>query len=200
MRYFLFLIGIILFFGGCSLQTTVAPVKMYRLNAPLDTEHYGSKGCQDKIIRIALLEGTNILRRQSIYYSDDDSGHYSYTRARWSENPSSQILNLFERSISANGLFKGVIPYKSQAKNQWLLENNIHEFMQVIKKDGTSDIYLKMDLTLVDEYSKEVLSVKKIALSKIGVDANVKSAVLAFNELIERSLDLTNVWLDETCR
>ena len=200
MRYFLLLTAIMLFFGSCSLQTTVPPVKMYRLNAPLDTEHYGSTGCQDKVIRIALLEGTDLLRRQSIYYSDEDSRHYSYVRARWSENPSSQMLHLFERSVSANGLFKGVIPYKSQAKNQWQLENNIHEFMQVIKKDGTSDIYLKMDLTLIDEYSKEVLSVEKITLSKMGVGANVQSAVLAFNELIETSLKKTNVWLDKTCR
>ncbi len=200
MRWFLLLTATLLFWGGCSLQTTIPPVKMYRLNAPIDSKHYDSAGCQNKVIRISLLEGTALLRRQSIYYSDEDSRHYSYTRARWSENPSAQLLHLFERSVSENGLFKGVIPYKSQAKNQWLLENNVHEFMQVINKDGTSDIYLKMDLTLVDEYSKEVLSVQKIRLNKLGVDANVQSAVTTFNTLTETALHQTNIWLNETCR
>jgi len=200
MRRFLLLITLLLLFGGCSLQTTVPSVKMYRLDAALDADHYSSSGCRDKIIQIALFEGTALLRRQSIYYSDEDSRHYSYTKARWSENPNSQLLHLYERSISANGLFKGVIPYKSQAKNDWLFESYVHEFTQVIKKDGTSDIRVSIDHAIIDQVSREVLSVNKIVLSQTGVNSDVQSAVEAFNTLLETSLRQTNVWLNRECR
>ncbi|OQX58417.1 MAG: hypothetical protein B5M52_05540 [Helicobacteraceae bacterium 4484_230] len=200
MRLVLILGTVLMLFGGCSLQKTVPPVETYHLDVKTDTGTYENRGCRDKIIRVSLMEGADLMRRQDIYYTDDASKQYSYTRARWIESPSRQLYHLLERSISAGGLFKGVIPYKSQARNDWLLEGNIHRFIQVINSDGSSEIYVSIDLSLIDQFSRKVISVKRIYLHEKGVEPNVKGAVRAFDKLMKNVLKETNSWLNDECR
>ena len=200
MRHSLIFVAIMIFLGGCSLQTSTPSVAVYRLDPVISFKKESSVACQDKVVRLSLFEGTEFVRRQSIYYADRSSRFYSYTKARWSESPARQLQQLFSKSISSNGLFKGVIPYESGAKNQWLMENNVYDFMQIIENNNTSSVYLSMDLTLIDQYTLAVLSVKKIVLKKCGVSANVEGASAAFNALTTTALEETNQWLAEQCR
>ena len=200
MRTVLKLIAVLLLLGGCSLQKTLPPVETYRLDVKTDTGIYKNEGCRDKIMRVALLEGADLMQRQDIYYMDDASKQYSYTRARWAENPSKQLYHLFERSISASGLFKGVVPYESQAKNDWLLEGNVHRFIQIINSDGSSEAYVAFDLSLIDQFSREVISVKRINLHEKGIEPNISGAVKVFDKLVSKALGEMNGWLNEECR
>ena len=199
MKRIIMTIGLLLI-SGCSLQNNVPPVTTYRMDIKPDIDRYTSTGCQEKIIRVTHFEGTSLLRHQSIYYADESSKQYSYTKARWIESPDRQLLHQFQRSISESGLFKGVIPYKSLARNDWLLESNVHEFIQVIKNDGTSEVSLRMDLAFIDQFTRRVMATKKIALLQTGTAPDVNGAVHAFEVLSAKALKQTNIWLNEECR
>lgn len=201
MRRFAMMLGsLVLLMGGCTLQKSVPPVSTYRIVADVNEASYASTGCKEKTLRIALLEGSTLLRSRTIHYADDASMQYGYTKARWVESPSQQLRYLMERSTTQSGLFNGVIPYRSLAKNDLLLETNVNTFLQVIHEDGSSDVHLAMDLALVDQFSRKVLATKQIKLSKETVSADVEGAIGAFNALVSEALDEANRWLNDECR
>lgn len=201
MKRFAMMAGsLVLLMGGCTLQKSVPPVSTYRMTADVKEATYESRGCRDKTLRIALLEGSDLLRSRTIYYADDASKQYGYTRARWVESPSQQLRYLLEHSATESGLFKGVIPYRSLAKNDLLLETNVKTFLQVIHDDGGSDVYLSMDLSLIDQFSRKILATKQVVLSKEAASADVEGAVGAFNALAAEAMSETNRWLNDECR
>jgi ABC-type uncharacterized transport system auxiliary subunit len=192
--------SLVLLLGGCSIQKSVPPVAAYHIAADPGEASYAGTGCRDKTIRIALLEGSDLLRSRTIHYIDDASLDYGYTKARWVESPSRQLRYLLEHSVAESGLFNGVIPYRSQAKNDLLLETNVNTFVQVIHEDGSSDVHLSMDLSLIDQFSRKILATERIVLSRETVSADVEGAVEAFNAVVSDALAVTNKWLDNECR
>jgi ABC-type uncharacterized transport system auxiliary subunit len=201
MRKLAIMLGIlVLLLGGCSIQKSVPPVAAYRIAADLGEATYAGTGCRQKTLRIALLEGSDLLRSRNIHYVDDASIDYDYTKARWVESPSKQLRYLLERSVAESGLFYGVIPYRSQAKNDLLLETNVNTFLQEIHEDGSSDVQLCMELSLIDQSSRKILATKRIVLSEEAASADAKGAVEAFTEVVSDALAVTNEWLDNECR
>jgi ABC-type uncharacterized transport system auxiliary subunit len=192
--------SLVLLTGGCSIQKSVPPVATYRIAVEPAEAAYAGTQCRDKTLRIALLEGSELFRSRTIHYVDDTSKQYGYTKARWAESPSKQLRYLLERSVAQSGLFNGVIPYRSQAKNDLLLETNVNSFLQVIHEDGSSVAELSMTQSLIDQFSGKILATKRIMLSKEAASADVEGAVDAFNALVSEALLMTNRWLDDECR
>ena len=194
------LIAMALFMGGCSLQQSVPPVTEYRLKPYTYDKKYQNSACRDLTLRIGLTQSSSLFQRQAIYYADDSHKQYTYIRSRWVEAPDKQFRYLFEDAVAQSGLFKSVITYVSEARNERLLEMKLTDFMQYFRADGTSDVHFAMDVTLIDQDSMKVVSTKHLDMTKKTATADAKGAVEVFDEIAHETLIQTMEWLDEECR
>lgn len=192
-------VAAVLLMGGCSLQQSSPPVTEYRLK-PLGIEKVRDSGsCKETILRIGLVQSSSLLQRQNIYYADDSLRQYIYTRSRWAEAPDKQLQHLFESVIAQTGLFKSVITYISEARNQQLLEVKVTDFMQYFGHDGAY-VHVAMELTLIEQESMRVLSTRNIELKKATASPDAQGAVEALNVLMHETLVQTRAWLEGECR
>ncbi len=185
--------------GGCSLQQSVPSVTSYRLKPAMTNSMSAAKACRTKTLRISLTQSSQLLQGQSIYYADENYGEYSYSRSRWAEAPDKQFRHLLEDTIARNGLFKSVITYNSQAYNEWLLESKITDFMQYFEGEK-SYVHLSMQLTLIDQDTREVISTWHIEKRKETTTSDAKGAVEAYNLLVQETLNETVEWLNGECQ
>jgi len=155
--------------------------------------------CLIKTLRISLTQSSQLMQSQSIYYADESYGEYSYSRSRWAEAPDKQFRHLLEDTIARSELFKGVITYNSQAYNEWLLESKITDFMQYFEGER-SYVHLSMQLTLIDQDTRDVISTYYVEKRKKTATADAKGAVEAYNLLVQETLNETVEWLNGECQ
>ena len=199
MKYLL-VIGFSLLLGGCSIQQSVQPVTEYRLKPYAKQTRFADSQCTVSTLRVALTQSSALLQRQSILYADDSYRQYAYTKARWIESPSRQLRHLFEDAITRSGLFKSVVTYDSQARNDLLLENKVNDFMQYFGSDGKSHVHLSMELILIDQESMQVIATKHVDIKKETVSADAQGAVEAFNQILQEMMAQTMEWLHGECK
>ena len=195
-----FLFGLGLFMmGGCTLQSKVPPVSKYQLDVSTDVAATGAEGCKDKVVRLGLIESSMLLNGRNIYYSTDDAQSFTYTKARWIEPLSSQLANLIEQSITKREIFKDVIPIRSLARNDLLLESSIYDFSQKIHADGTTTLHLSMKFVLLQQYERTIIATKFFDISQDEKEGNIEGALKGYNVLVRQLLEETNSWLEESC-
>lgn len=191
-------VGTALIMGGCSLQQTNPPVTEYRLK-PLSVEKVRDNGnCKETTLRIGLVQASGLLQRQAFYYADDSHRQYLYTKSRWAEAPDKQLQHLFESVVAQTGLFKSVITYISEARNQQLLEVRVTDFMQYFEADGAY-VHLDLELSLIEQDSMRILSSRHFDLKKKCPTPDARGAVEALNALVNETLEQTAAWLGSAC-
>lgn len=196
----LLLAGIMLFFSACSLTREVPPSVSYHLDTQTEVVSSSEQGCRERVIRVALIQSPKWLKSTSIFYSDGHNRRYRYTRARWEETPTDQLQQLIEQAVTDSELYKGVIPYKSLAKDEWLLEVRLEEMEQQIADDGSADTVLRLYAVLVDQYSRALLAQKRFTYRVTEMPGDVENAVLAWSQGTGKfELELTQ-WLEDECR
>jgi ABC-type uncharacterized transport system auxiliary subunit len=185
--------------GGCTLQSKVPPASKYRLEVSTDVARSDVKACQEKVLRLGMIENSPLLDGRNIYYSTDSGQTYTYTKARWIEPVSQQLVSLIETSITKNAIFKDVIPLRSLAKNDLLLESSIYDFSQTIHEDGSTTLHLSMKFVLLQQYERTIVATKFIELQQREEEGNIESALKGYNLLVARLLQEMNSWLEESC-
>ena len=200
MRYFVQVLLLALFTGGCSLTTTVPAAAKYMLSA--DVEITGEKGSlySDKVVRMGEMESPAILDARSIYYKTDEGRSYTYTKARWMESVPQQLSKLMMLSITKSKLFKDVIPFRSLAKNDLIFESSLYEISPTIHDDGTSTLLLSMKVRLVEQYSRKIIATHLFELKKEGVPGNAEGAVKGYSEMTKELLLAIDTWLKQSCK
>lgn len=187
-----------LLIGGCSLTRDVPPEQSYQL--VVEAARAGEPVCADRVIRVALLQAPQWLFGNAIYYAGEQNKFYRYTQARWEEPPVGQLQILTEKSLIEGGQFRAVIPYKSLAKNDWLLEIRIEQMLQHIDARGKSRTELMLYGVLVDQYSSTVVAEKTFQYERTDEQGNVQSAVNAWQEALGTYQRDLLTWLHSQCR
>jgi len=184
-------------FAGCSLTREVPPEQGYQLH--LDAPEAKEAACADRVLRVALLQAPQWLQGTAIYYAADGGRLYRYTRARWEQPPVFQLQQITEKCIIESGLFEAVVPYKSQAKNDWLLEIRIERMLQRIDAAGAGETELMLYGVLVDQYSRIVMAQKTFRYASSSEKANVQTAMDAWNRAAASYRDDLLNWLQQQC-
>ncbi|MHC3995191.1 ABC-type transport auxiliary lipoprotein family protein [Thiomicrolovo sp. ZZH C-3] len=185
--------------GGCSVTREAPPVQSYRLDGGAMITVAGAEGCHERVIRIALIEAPQWLEGTAIHYAGTDHRFYRYTRARWEQSPVQQIQQMIEKSVIESALFDGVVPYKSLAKNDWLLEVRIEQMLQTIGETGAGETELMLYAVLVDQYSRRILAQKSFTYRQQSSAADVRSAVKGWNEGVSAFKTALIAWLAQQC-
>ncbi len=189
------LFGLII--GGCSLQTTVPAASKYLLNVAVESKVVANSNFSDKVIRIAQMESSAILSTRNLYYSVDEGRSYSYTRARWIESVPKQLTSIMMLSITKTKIFKDVIPFRSLAKNDLILESSLYSFSQVLHDDGTATLALDLKVRLVEQYSRKIIASKLFEYKVDGVKGNAQGATEGYSKIATELLQDVNRWLEE---
>jgi ABC-type uncharacterized transport system auxiliary subunit len=189
---------VLFFMGGCSLQTTVPAISKYSLNDDYDVKAVENSHFGDKVIRMGVIENSALLSGTNIYYSSDNGQSYSYTKARWSEGVNSQLGNLMMHTITKTKIFKDVLPLRSLARSDLILEMNIYDFSQQIHTDGTTTLHLSVKLRVVEEYSRKIIATKLFEMEQNENEGNIEGALKGYNKLVVKLLSETNSWLKES--
>ena len=202
MRIFIYSINILflsLIFLGCSLQTTVPASSKYTLNAKVEVKATTESRFKEKVLRVGQMESSALLGGRSIYYEVENGRSYSYTKARWLESVPQQLSNLIMISVTKTEIFKDVIPFRSLAKNDLILETSLYTFTQTIHEDGSSTLNVAMKVRLVEQYSRKIIANKLFELKKEGVSGDSEGATNGYNELSAQLVLEINSWLQESC-
>jgi len=186
--------------SGCSLQTTVPASSKYMLNVKIEGKAVANSSFSDKVIRVGQMESSAILNTRSIYYSVDEGRSYSYTKARWMEAVPKQLTNLMMLSVTKTTIFKDVIPFRSLAKNDLILESSLYTFSQTIHEDGKSTLKLAVKVRLVEQYSRKIIVSKLFEYQKDEVMGDSEGATKGYDELSMKLLEDINRWLEESCQ
>ena len=202
MRIIIYSINILflsLIFLGCSLQTTVPASSKYMLNAKVEVSATAESRFKEKVLRVGQMESSALLGGRSIYYEVENGRSYSYTKARWLESVPQQLSNLIMVSLTKTEIFKDVVPFRSLAKNDLILETSLYTFAQTIHKDGNSTLNVAMKVRLVEQYSRKIIANRLFELKKEGVKGDSEGATNGYQELSEQLLTEINSWLEESC-
>jgi ABC-type uncharacterized transport system auxiliary subunit len=185
--------------GGCSLTREVPPTQSFHLDSGESVPAVAAE-CGGRVLRVALLEAPQWLEGTAIYYAGTDHKFYRYTRARWEQPPVQQLQQIIEKSAIESALFSGVVPYKSLAKNDWLLEIRIERMLQTIDGKGRGETELMLYAVLVDQYSRRILAQKTFRYRSGSDRADVQSAVDAWNRGVGTFREELIAWLGHQCQ
>ena len=191
--------AMLMLFSGCSLQNKVPPTSKYLLKVRDDNTVAAAQGCQEKVLRIGLVESPILLNTNDIVYETDSGRSYSYTRARWMATVNEQLSNLLIRSITRQKMFKDVIALKSYAKNDLLLESSIYAFSQTIHEDGSSTLSISVKFVLLEQYRRNIVASKLVELERKDVEGSVEGAVQGYSKMADELLNAVNLFLNTSC-
>ena len=185
--------------SGCSLQTSVPAASKYMLTVNVKSDVVATSNFSEKVVRIGQMESSTILNSRSIYYDTDEGRSYSYTKARWMESIPKQLTSLLMLSVTKTEIFKDVLPSRSLAKNDLILESSIYTFSQTIHEVGTSTLQITMKVRLVEQYSRNIIASKLFEFKEDGVSGDSEGVVTGYNMLTTKLLEAINRWLEVSC-
>lgn len=188
-----------LLLGGCSLIREVPPIQSYHFDTARVVQSAPERVCGDRVLRIALLQAPGQLQDTAIYYSGDDHKTYSYIQARWEASPMDMLQQITEKAVIDGGLFRGVIPYKSLAKNDWLLEVRMERMSQQVHDDGSGSTEFFLYADVVDQYSSHLMAQRRFRYEANQSEGDAASAVAAWNDAVRHFQVEVNGWLEEQC-
>ncbi|MGB5965105.1 MAG: ABC-type transport auxiliary lipoprotein family protein [Sulfurimonadaceae bacterium] len=199
MNYIVVIFLGVVIFNGCSIQNKVPPAAKYSLSVDLDVNATQESLYKEQVLRIGPIESSPLLSGRNIYYSSDNGQSYHYIKARWMENVNNQLSNLIMRSITKTAIFKDVVPLRSLAKNDLILEINLYDFSQVIHDDGTTTLHISLKMRLVEQYTRRVVTTQLFEMEQIEQEGNVEGAIKGYNTLVSKLLSEMNSWLQQSC-
>lgn len=183
--------------GGCSLMREAPTVTRYQLPTASQIQLPEARGCRDLTFRVAQMQSPVWLRSDAIHYTDDRHRLYRYVKAQWDQPPRDQLQQLIENAVSRSALFKGVVPYKSLARDQWLLELRVEAMLQTIEAEQSS-VELAVAAVLVESYSRQVVDARTFRY-RDGAPANAVGAINAWSRQSTQMGEALVDWLATHC-
>jgi len=188
-----------LYVAGCSLTREVPPSMAYTLEPQVSVEASSETACRDKVLRVALIQSPKWLKSTDILYKDTHQRRYRYVNARWEQTPTDQLQQVVENALTDSELYKGVIPYRSLAKNSWLLEVRLEQMSQQIADDGSATTELKLYAVLIDQYSRELLAQRRFQYTSSQRVSDVDSTVASWSHSTAFFVPELTQWLEGEC-
>lgn len=176
----LLLIGV----SGCAGEK-LPPISTYTLAPALDTLQLSNnrKAKPASILMLARISSSPVFNGREIIYSDSQYGQNSYAYSRWSDSPTTMLLLIFQEAFENSGRYLAVVPYSSQSKSDFLLESTLLDFSHRINYDGTSNGFIRMRFTLIDNDTNRVIASRDFVSSvPVASAMNAGGAVAALNK------------------
>ncbi len=183
--------------SGCSIQSNVPATSKLSLQCHPKIPVAKSDVYKDKVVRMGVIESTQMLSSTTIFYTTDDGENYVYTKARWNESLKKKLGDLMMHTLTKSTLFEDVIPFRSLAKNDLIFEMNLYDVSQVIHTDGTSTMHFSAKLRVIEQYTRKIVTTKLFEYEIKSEEGNVKSALEAYNKMVSMFLVDTVAWLDK---
>ena len=199
MKYFFISLFSILL-SGCV--TTIVPAKSeYRINTDIEAQKSESNSCKRKSLKVAQAFSSGTLMSKHMLYAIGDNKQYAYAESLWAENPNLVITSKVVKLVRETELFQNVQISKSRARNDFILEINIEDFMQYF--DATSlhsHANISLTLTLIDIKSNRVIATQSFD-AKVNVqDLNAQGGVQGLKEALNIILKDINIWIVGVCK
>jgi len=198
MKYILTLLALL----GLSACTVTQPyIAEYRIETKKSTTVLSSLACKDKSLKVSQAFSENALMTQTMKYTQNDYGEYTFSESAWSQSPNKAITQEILKSTRDSELFKSVQSYKSRSASEYILESSIEEFIQHFSSDAKSSyVRIAISFSLVNSASSEVVDTLSINKTVPVSEMNAQGGVEAFNQGLGELLVEKNKWLNEVCR
>ena len=195
------LIGIALFFGGCTIKSS-PPIDEYTIVFKQDRNPipiHESK-CSTESVKLLEPFGAYAYSTNDLHYVILPNEENSYNLATWSHSVSGTLYTEILRAVAKSGIFGSVTGYSSVAKSDLILEMEINDFKQYFSSDlKHSYVVADLTFTLIDAKGFRIVAqkefVKKIDAKSLDAKGGVGALDDAFNQIVIEML----VWLRGVC-
>ncbi len=132
------------FLGGCmSLKNPSLGIEFYALEYSFpEFENLEQIGSTLKIRRFG---SASVYNTNYMIYRTEPNRLASYTYHKWRTPPAGMITDSIFSDLRSSGLFKGIIPYTSNASSDFILEGYVEEFCEW---DEDGDWYARISVTI----------------------------------------------------
>ena len=203
MKKLLFvLVGIGVFFGGCSIKSS-PPVDEYTIvlkaNRVEPSAH--TSRCRNKSVKLLEPFGAYAYTTNDLHYVVLPNQENSYNLSAWSQSVAGTLYGEMVRAVSKSGLFGSVANYSSVAKSDYILEMEINDFKQYFSSDlKHSYVVADLTFTLIETKRFKVVAqkefIKKTDTKSLDAKGGVDALNEAFNEIVPEML----TWLSGVCQ
>ena len=195
-----FVVGIlILLFTAC---TTIQPhITQYKLETKLKTPTATSTMCKQKRVKIVHAFSSDSLVLDAMHYVTGEYKIDTFTQSGWIESPNRAITLQTIKAVDNSQLFKHTSGAKSRVRSDYVLENNIEDFMQYFNKDlKESYVNVIIKSTLIDVKTKKSVAYKRFEKREETLSADANGGVIALNSALSEVLSAEIIWLGEVCK
>ena len=185
---------ILIIFSGCSIKDVSKPIVKYTIDD--DTKVTKERVCVDKIIKIKKFKSPDYIQNTNIWYKKPSYETSSYIYAQWNE----VFVDLIEQNIATtiydSGLFKSMFTRYSKIRSDLILEGEIIDARQIVKKDNDAEISFAIRAYLIDSKNSKLIDSKEFRYVKQCNSVDAKGAVIAYNDIVKNLNKDVRKWLE----
>jgi ABC-type uncharacterized transport system auxiliary subunit len=193
MRYFLYIVGMLLFISGCA--TKVPAVTHYTLTPKVIPQKTNGSDSIATSLKVFQTFSDTTLMDTKMYYSNGFETN-RYHQSKWLLAPNTMVSDTLVRNITNANIFQNVVGSNSRVQTTYILESRLDEFMQYFTPDMKhSYVVVQLSLAVV---KKEGLSLvaSKTFRKKVDVETlDAKGGVKALNEAMQEVVQEAVRWL-----
>ncbi|WP_331775089.1 ABC-type transport auxiliary lipoprotein family protein [Sulfurospirillum sp. 1612] len=192
MNKILTAIFIVIFISGCSIKEVSPPVVTYHLE---DNHQAQQQIIGDKILKIARFKSPNFLQSRKIWYQEPSGRIGAYLYSTWNENFTSMVAQSLTDNIFKSGLFKSVYSEYSKMLPDLLLEANIVNAVQNMKK-----VSFEIRVYVVERKSAALVATKAFIYQETCDSIDAKGAVDAYQKILNKFNKDVILWLKRSVK
>jgi len=185
------LLGVLLL-SGCSFKE--APVmKVYTLATP-PVAAVSSARYRNKILKVSYPVALNAKLGDEMHYSYSLSDRGTYLNSRWSNDVGRLLQGNIIQVLSQARLFKVVVPYASDVKENLRLEATIFDFSHHVRGEASYAI-VSIQFTLMDAETGKLLKARRFSYREATPTIDAKGYVEATNRIMAKLSQDLIAWL-----
>ena len=191
MRNFI-LILLIFALNSCAVKE-LKPIKRYDLTVDNTISNTTSRH-KNKILKVAYPISLSMPLSYKIKYSYENGDSGYYLNSIYGSNLSQQLNGFIIRTLSKANIFKTVLPYQSNAIEDYRLEVVVNKFYHKIDSSGSWAV-IDIGFNLLDANTNKIIKSRVFSYKKPTPTVDANGFIIATKEALkELSSDLVN-WL-----
>ncbi len=195
------LMGVVIFFGGCSIKSSPPPAEYTIVLQKLPRNSSESTSCQEKSLKVLEPFGANEYSTNDLHYVVLPNEENRYNLSSWSQPLSSTLYREMLRVFEKSGIFGSVANYASVAKSDYILEMEINDFKQYFSSDlKHSYVMADITFTLIETKRFSIVAQKEFAEKIDAATLDAKGGVDALSAAFEKIAADATGWLVGVCR
>lgn len=183
---------------GCSIKQPY--ITEYNMEIKKFQKIQSSQICKEKTLKINQAFSDNTLMSTKMNYVVGKYKQFSFSKARWSVPVNQMVTFHLNNMINQLDIFKSVQSYKSVAKDDYILQNDIIDFKQYFSEDLNSS-YVKavIHISLIDDQTNNIIDSKTFSSKIESETLDSYGGVKSLNKALFDILKDTSFWLKDIC-